>query len=178
MHIDRPIIIALTLVIILLLVFFLVVPEYNNFKASQVVLGEKVAEFSAKYDYYATISKAMAELQSRKDDIKKIDDALPQNSDLGKIIYFLQETAKDKGLVVKDSFLSKSSVNNSKANAGNVIKDISFSLDLSGNYLALGNFISALESSSRIFEITSISFSAPANSVSQNFNMQIITHSY
>ena len=74
MTIDRPITIAVILFVILLLVFFLVAPEYNTFKKLQVELGEKKAEFNAEYDYYAAIVKTYSELQSRQDDIKKIDD--------------------------------------------------------------------------------------------------------
>ena len=48
MQIDRPIAIALILFIILLLVFFLVVPEYNTFKSLQTQLGEKKAEYNAE----------------------------------------------------------------------------------------------------------------------------------
>ena len=177
MHIDRPIAIALTLFIILLLVFFLVVPEYNTFKKLQTELGEKKAEYAAEFDYYAAISKAYFDLQSRPDDIKKIDDALPQNYNLGEIIYFLQKIAEDNGLIVKDLFLSKSSSNNSSFNVSNNVKDIIFSMDLLGGYAPLENFIISLEKSSRIFEITNIFFDS-ISGPPYSFNLQIKTHSY
>jgi hypothetical protein len=116
MHIDRPIAIALILFIILLLIFFLVAPEYNTFKQLRIELGEKRAEFNAQFDYYSAITKTYFDLQSRPDDLKKIDDALPQSSDLGETIYFLQETAKTDGLIIKDLFLSKSTLNVSMSN--------------------------------------------------------------
>ena len=57
MQIDRPIAIALTLFIILLLVFFLVVPEYNTFESiANDILVKKQAEYKAEFDYYAAIS--------------------------------------------------------------------------------------------------------------------------
>jgi len=177
MQIDRPIAIALILFIILLLVFFLVVPEYNTFGKLQTELGEKKAEFNAGFDYYAAITKTYFELQSRQDDVKKIDDALPQNPDFGGTIYFLQETAKENGLIVKDLFLSKSSSGIVGSNISGSIKDIVFSIDLLGNYASLENFIVSLEKSSRIFEITNISFSS-ASGPPYNFSLQIKTHSY
>ena len=94
MTIDRPIAIALTLFIILVLVFFLVVPEYNTFTTLQTQLGEKIAEFNAQHDYYAAIAKTYDDLQKHQDDIKKIDTALPalpQDPTLGKLIYFLKK---------------------------------------------------------------------------------------
>ena len=91
MQIDRPIATALILFIILLLVFFLVVPEYKTFGKLQEELGEKKAEFNAQFDYYNAIANTYQQLQGRKDDIKKIDDALPQDPALGRVIYFLQQ---------------------------------------------------------------------------------------
>jgi Tfp pilus assembly protein PilO len=181
MQIDRPIAIALTLFIILLLVFFLVVPEYNTFGKLQTELGEKTAEFNAEYDYYAAIAKTHNDLQGRQDEIKKIDNALPnqpQDSILGKLIYSLQQTAKDNGLLVKNLFLSKSSSGNAGPNVGDSVKDIVFSMDLSGNYASLENFIVSLEKSSRIFEITNVSFSFAPGSLLESFSLQIKTHSY
>jgi len=164
MQIDRPITTALILFIILLLVFFLVVPEYKTFGKLQAELGEKKAEFNAQFGYYNAIADTYQQLQGRKDDIKKIDDALPQDPALGRVIYFLQQTAKGNGMMVKDLFLSKSSSNSAKSNEGNSVKDIIFSINALGDYASLEKFIISLEKSSRIFEITNISFSSSTSS--------------
>jgi len=179
MQIDRPIIIALILFVTLLLVYFLVMPEYNTFKSLQVELGEKKAEYNAEYDYYAAIDVTYFGLQDRADDIKKIDNALPETPELGRTIYYLQKTATDNNLIVKNLFLSKSS--QSVSPSGNInnsnVKDIIFSMNLLGEYPALGEFIMSLEKSSRLFEITDISFSSPSGPP-YNFSLQIKTHSY
>jgi len=181
MTIDRPIAIALIFFIILLLIFFLLSPEYNTFRKLQIELAEKTAEFNAEHDYYAATDRLYFDLQSRKDDIKKIDDALPQDPTLGKLIYFLQETAQANGLIVKNLFLSKSSLSSTNINVGdnvsNNVKDIVFSMDILGNYPSLENFIISLEKSSRIFEIISISFGSASEQL-YNFSLQIKTHSY
>jgi Tfp pilus assembly protein PilO len=192
MEIDRPITIAVILFIILLLVFFLVMPEYNTFTELQTELGQKKAEYNAQFDYYAAISKVYFDLQSRQDDIKKIDDALPTNPDLGKVIYYLQNTATENGMLIKDVFLSKSSQGNAQpqGSAGYVMKDIVFSMDLLGDYPSLTRFMITLEQSSRIFEVTNISFGAADQAQAQSsqsqfqiqqtfsFNLQVRTHSY
>jgi len=186
MTIDRPIAIALILFIILLLVFFLVAPEYKTFGKLQTELGQKKAEFNAEFDYYAAITRTYYDLQSRQDDIKKIDDALPSSPSLGRTIYYLQQAATDNGLVAKDLFLSKSSSASGGAKTASNIKDIVFSMDLLGSYSALENFIVSLEKSSRLFEVISISFGAGNVAPSQqpqvqqtySFNLQIKTHSY
>lgn len=177
MQIDRPIAIALTFFIILLLIFFLVAPEYNIFIKLQTQLGEKQAEYNAQVGYYSDMAKTYAQLQNRPDDIQKIDDALPQDPALGELIYYLQKTARDDGLMTKDLFLSKSSQNNVKAGVSSNVKDVVFSMDLSGNYPSLESFIISLENSARIFEITSISFGSVAKPP-YNFSLQIKTHAY
>jgi Tfp pilus assembly protein PilO len=181
MHIDRPIAIALTLFIILLLMFFLVVPEYNTFTNLRTELGEKKAEYNAEFDYYNAIAATYFTLQSRQEDVNKVDSALPQNSDIGEVVYYLQKNAKDNGLIVKDLFLSKSSLAVSNSNSGNNITnsvgDMIFSVDLFGDYASLENFIISLEKSSRIFEIASISFNS-ASGPPYSFSLQIKTHSY
>lgn len=177
MQIDRPIAIILTLIATLVLVYVLVLPEYNTFTKLQTELGIKKAEFNAEYDYYAAINKTYRDLQNRPDDIKKIDDALPQDPALGKLVYFLQGTAKENGLVVKDLSLSKSSTNSTATTSSNV-KSINFSMDLLGNYASLEGFMMALEKSSRLFEITTISFGSVQAGETYNFNLQIKTYSY
>jgi Tfp pilus assembly protein PilO len=186
MQIDRPITIGLILFIILLLIFFLVLPEYNTMGQLKAQLGEKRAEFNAEFDYYAAIAKTYSDLQSRKDDVSKIDDALPQNADLGRIVYFLQQAATENGIIVKGLFLSKAA----SPGAGAGTKDIIFSMDILGGYPALQQFIISLENSSRIFEVTNIAFGAasqppPGTTQTQfqvqqtfEFNVQVTTHSY
>ena len=56
MQIDRPITIGLILFVILLLIFFLVSPEYKTFVKLQTELGEKKAEFNAEYAYFSAIA--------------------------------------------------------------------------------------------------------------------------
>lgn len=161
MGFDRPIIIATILFGILLLMFFLVVPEYNTFKGLQIELGEKKAEFNAKYEYFAEITRVFNELENYKEGIEKVDDALPNSPSFGRLTYFFQKKSRENGLVIKDIFLAKYSPDDPGSN----VKEIVFSLNVSGSYSALKNFISSLEKSARLFEITSISFSSPPSTI-------------
>lgn len=192
MNINRPIAIAIILFAALLLAFFFVSPKYREFRALQITEGEKKGEFNAKYDYFSAISKAYFELQNRKDDIKKIDDALPSESEFGRLVYFFQQKADESGLIAKNVFLSKGG----PASPGSNVKEIIFSLDLLGSYSSLENFIASLEKSARLFEVKSITFnsetstesasskskSALPKELAQNqtysFNLEIKTHSY
>ena len=186
MQINRPISIIVIIFIVLLLAFFFVLPQYEAFVSLQKELGGKMADQKTESDYYNTITKAYNTLQIHKDDLQKIDDALPASPDVGGVIYFLQQTAASNSLSVKSLFLSKSSVVGTQIKSANTIKDIIFSISLSGDYPSLEKFIVSLERSARLFEVTSISFgSSTQASQSQlqtqqplNFNLQINTHSY
>ena len=96
---------------------------------------------------------------------------------LGKLVYFMQQTAQGDGLLFKDMFLSQSSPDSSTSSSVGSIKDIVLSVDLLGSYQALEGFIVSLEESSRIFEVTNISFGSQSGS-SYSFSLQIKTHSY
>jgi Tfp pilus assembly protein PilO len=195
MKLDRPITSAIILFVILILVFFLVVPEYKTFKKLRADLGEKKAQYNAEFDYYAEITKQYYELRNREEDLKKVDDALPENPNLGKLIYYFQKASGESGMIVKDLFLSKTSVTPTNSNvSGSAVNDLIFSLDVIGSYSALDNFLASLEKSDRLFEVTSISFgsmgssqnlSVPDDILSQfeiqqtySFNLQIKTQSY
>lgn len=155
MEIDRPIIIALVLFAILVLNFFWVVPSYNALQALQANLALKKAQFNAQHDYYEQITKDYFLLMNDKDGIQKIDDALPPSPDLGEVSYYFQKTAQDNGLIFKNLTLAQVTQDND-------LKDITFSLEISGNYASLQNFIIALEQSARLFEVSSISFGSVA----------------
>jgi Tfp pilus assembly protein PilO len=189
MQIDRPITIAVTLFIILILIFFLVMPEYNRFKSLQQTLGEKIAEFNAEYDYYNAIDTTYYQIQSHMDGLQKIDDALPTDPNMGRLVYFLQKKGTDSGIIINSLFLSKSA-----GVTANSVKDVGFSLNLIGSYSSLEAFLRTLEKSSRIFEITGITFSSTTNAPISgagavnatqfqtqqiySFNVELKTHTY
>jgi Tfp pilus assembly protein PilO len=183
MRIDKPITIALILFAIVFLIFFLVYPEYETFKALQQDLGIKRAEYNAEFAYYSEITRNIVELTAKSDNIAKVDSALPSDPELGSLVYYMQDQASKSGLVLRSLFLSKVSGSAAK----NTVKDLTFSLNLTGNYASLNQFISYLENSARIFEIENINFGSGDTSrdTSQfaqdsifNFTIQIKTYTY
>ncbi|HCC60060.1 MAG: hypothetical protein A2402_01355 [Candidatus Staskawiczbacteria bacterium RIFOXYC1_FULL_37_43] len=201
MQIDRPITIAVCLFIVLLLIFFLVVPQYNVFKDLRVELGKKKAEYNAEYEYFSEIAKNYSQIQALEQDIEKIDDALPIGYNFGNLIYYFQNQALADGMIIKSMFLSKSSSAGAKktnysyeSESGESkmpqMNEIGFSLNMTGSYSSLENFIVSLEKSARLFEVKNISFGASAASQGAeqsqqfqmqeiyNFNLEVLTHSY
>lgn len=193
MQINRPIATAIIIFITAVFVFLAVMPEYKIFKDLRQKLGEEKAEYNAKFDYFSAIAKAYNDLQGRPADLKKIDDALPEDPNMGPLVYFFQRKAMENGIMLSNLFLSKSSLVDTEGS----LKEVVFSINLKGNYFALENFIASLQKSSRIFEVTNVSFnygdqSQPATSTSSSpaasvlsrlnaaylFNLEVKTYSY
>lgn len=185
MEIDKPTIIAIILLAVILLSFFLVVPKYKQFKDFQMQVGIKTAEYENKYAYYSEIARLTRELENRKDILDKIDIALPSDPTYSSIVYFLQKKAGENGIFLKSVNLSKGLLAEQEG-----VKEIGFSLNMMGDYTSLKNFIDSLEGSSRIFELNSISFSSAINPQQEtkssetggaeaySFQVQIKTNSY
>ncbi|MDO8486353.1 MAG: type 4a pilus biogenesis protein PilO [Candidatus Staskawiczbacteria bacterium] len=154
MTLDRPITIAFIIFIIILLMYFFVVPKYYEFRSLQIELGKAEAEYDGKFAYYSEVSKIFRELEDRKDSLDKIDNAIPPSPQLADLIYFFQQKGTESGLIVKNILLTKMSPVTSESS----IKEIVFSLEMLGNYESLKNFLFLIENSSRLFEVGSISF--------------------
>ena len=193
MEMTRNIVIIILSLAIIVLAVFLLIPEYTTFNHLNEQMAVEKAKLDTGNNYYAQIKSNYDSLSSHQADLQKIDEALPASPDLARIIYYLQQESTQSGLTIKSVVLTKSSSGNQAQTAG-TIKDIIFSVSLSGNYESLGKFISSLEKSDRIFEVTNISFAAPTtlaviatkSSPNQlppattpfNFNIQVKTHSY
>lgn len=184
MKINKPIIMAVTLFGILLLIYFLVYPEYQKFKTLQSELGIKKAEYVAKFEYYAETTRVYNELKKNKENLEKVDSALPSDPNLGKLFYFFNNQTLKNGLVLKSIFLTRSS-----SSSKNTVKEINFSMSVFGSYSALESFISSLEKSVRMVEVINIAFSSGGqdsgtdNTQFQSgdnfsFNVQVKTYTY
>lgn len=181
MAINRLLIAILITIITALLVYFFVFPKYREFALLQSAVGSKQSEFNAKYAYFAEVNKIFNELEKRKDSLEKIDKALPGNVSLSSLVYYIQKKSFENGLVIKSLFFTKATAASDK----NPIREIVFSLNVTGSYSALKNFLSALEKSASLFNVNNISFNSQLSSKTltqsqqiYSFVLEIRTHSY
>lgn len=163
MQIDRPITIAVIIFVIILLMYFFVVPKYFEFKQVQISVAKAEAEYNGKFAYYSEVTRIYREIQERRDDFAKIDDALPSKPQLADLMYFFKKKGTEAGLVVKSINLTKVAPKTPESK----VKDIYFSVDIVGTYEALKNFLSILENSSRIFEVGTIGFNSQSKNTVQ-----------
>ncbi len=156
MKLNRPVTIGLILIIIIIVGFYFVLPKYKEVKKFQVKVAEKEAELKAKEEYFRKLSETLQKLTEHEENVKKINTALPEKVSLPPLIYFIQDKTLENGLILGDLNLQGTSSLEKKTG----LKQTSFSLGVTGSYSAFRNFISSLEKSSRLIEISDVSFGA------------------
>ena len=153
------------LIVSLVLVFLFVIPKYQQTLSLQTDLDKQQAQYNNQSNYYEKLSRLLSDIESRPDALKKIENALPNNPFLAPIVSFLQKKAKENELIVESIVFSQahqSAYGQAVAIKSNKeVKNITFTVLLSGTYKSLKNFLASLDKSARLFEINTISFSLP-----------------
>ncbi len=194
MDINKPVSSAIIFIVILVAGFLFVMPKYKELSRLNNLLVLKQAEYEGKSAYYKKILDALDSLGEKSLQIQKIESSLPEKVSIASLLYFLELRGVENGMTVKSISASqvgltqatsnKSSASNSTAKQ---VRNISFSLDLSGSYAGLKNFLKSLEESSRLFQVDNLSFSSigagsPVQPKKQlglySFKMNIKTQAY
>ena len=134
----------------------------------------KEIEINSRNAYFQNLRSLSEKLEEFKEDVAKIEAALPSDPSPPSFYNFLQKTVSENGLILRNigGFAVSPLTSNPSLNA------ISLSLEVSGSYASLKNFLGAIEKSARIVEVNSISFSAPEEEGLFNFTLGIQAQSY
>ncbi len=110
MEVNKPIATVIMLVITLIIVFLFAWPKYQESSDLQKKAIEKQAEYNGKAMYFQKISQTLSQIESKKDSLGKINSALPDSVLLAPLVYFLQKTGSETGLILKSIAFSQVSV--------------------------------------------------------------------
>jgi Tfp pilus assembly protein PilO len=162
----------LGVIIIFLINYFFVFPEYNLLKEKNKTIKSLSIDEEFIKNYYDVVNKNLEDLNNAKWGSKK--NILEQNFDSSPFFSsivkdFLRTKALESGLIVSDIYVSRPVIiaNSEELYKSELIGPVNktrFELSLEGNYFAFKNFISAIEKSSRIGSIESISIDKNHNS--------------
>lgn len=167
--------IFISLLVIVLLGVFYTWPEYQRVLGLTSELQERNTELRLKKNYFDSVKKADEDLKGYKEEIAKIDSAIPEKTSLPSLLNFINKTASENGLIL--SRIGKFSTRQSQDQSS--LKEIFLEISLAGEYSALDSFLSALEKSSRIIEADSIVFSlTDQGSKESPFKIQLRAYSY
>lgn len=162
----RLIIIIVCFIAALGTVLIFVRPEYQKLQEFKKTIEFKQNELASKAEYYSAVQKIAADLESYQAELNKISSSFPAEPFLPALFYYLGQKASQSGLILE------------KIEFGGT-EEISISLQLTGSYSSLKNFLLAIEKSVKLIQVQNISFSAPGDSQKLfSFNLNIQTHSY
>ena len=173
---KNVIILILLIIILAVLDYFFLNPEYEKYTALQSAIKEKKIVLEQKQGYFSKLTNISVKMEKYQEQLDKIDSAIPDELSEAAILNFLQEKSFEAGLTVNNVSISAPSV--SKGQTA-VIKKISFSLGLTGSYLSFKKFLSDIYQSSRIIDVDLISFTAPAPKTNFfDFNVNLSAYYY
>ena len=162
----------LGVIIIFLINYFFVFPEYNLLKEKNKTIKSLSIDEEFIKNYYDVVNKNLEDLNNAKWGSKK--NILEQNFDSSPFFSsivkdFLRTKALESGLIVSDIYVSRPVIieNSEELYKSELIGPVNktrFELSLEGNYFAFKNFISTIEKSSRIGSVESISIDKNHNS--------------
>lgn len=129
--------------------------------------GRKNAEVKNQQDYYARLINITTDLDRNAINLKKIETALPDNSDEPSVMNFVQSVAMQSGLILESVDYSGTKTASGMPKADAAVQEGSrpvYSLSsygvsavLSGDYVNFKDFLSRIEHSSRLIQVEAIS---------------------
>jgi len=162
-------------------------PKYQELMGLYAQISARRTELEGVKEYYTDLEKSAAELKNYESALAKIDTALPYDPSIASLLFYINRTLSENGMVLK----SVNAFQTTEPAEGENIRTTTISFSVMGEYESLKNFISVMEKSSRIIEVDTINFpsggsliSAPAGSKDASaksipgYSISITTHSY
>jgi len=153
--------IPILLFVVLLLLTYLIWPQYQEFKAIKNQVEQKQTELSETEKYFSELSQISENLSNYQDSLEKIGSALPQEPSLSSLLNFFQKESSENGLLLKN--VNQTEVKRKEEPKGILakVKETYLILNLTGAYPSLRGFLESLEKSSRLIEVENISINVP-----------------
>lgn len=164
------------LVIILLAVFELIMPLFNQVSVAQVELRQLMSQEKDAQAVIDKIKDLNADYEAMKEETARIDVLLPDKEDLATIITSLEAMAGENGLLLESiSFAPPASplVATSEASWW---KNLSLQVSASGSYLSFKNFLQSVEKNMRLMEVKSTRLTSQEKDRQFKINIDLETH--
>jgi Tfp pilus assembly protein PilO len=139
---------------LLILGNFVLLPRYRSLNLLNAEVAAKELELSSKEEYVSQLESLSRILEKHPEELSKIDFALPLEPNLPSLFEFLQGICSDKRLVLKR--IGAFAIVPVGKDTG--LKRTRVGFEVSGTFDALMDFLSVLEKSARLIEVSQISF--------------------
>jgi len=147
--------------IALLVVVYIILPEFYNFKDFKKELKIRNQEIESIEDYHKKIIAAFDELKDYEDSLEKINSALPDSYFSPSLFNYLQKTSAENGMFLKSVSLAMAPIKNTEVSpeaetSKQALKEEYVSINLIGSYDSFKTFLKSIEKSSRMIETENI----------------------
>lgn len=168
-----PIISISLLVLMILVGIFLWLPKYQNFsylRGELKAIDDGLKEKEEHLSELRIVSEKLGEYSSQ---LSKIDSALPLEPLIPGLFNYFQNVSSANGLILEN--INSEEFSSLEGSPG--IREIPFSLSVSGSYSSFKNLLSSLYFSARLIEVESVSFSSEEEGGFQ-FDLEMKTYAY
>lgn len=187
---KNPLLISgICLLLSMVLVLLLLWPKYQDIQILEEKIEWKETDLETQTVYFENLENISGRLKEHQEQLSKIDSALPESLFLPEILNFIQYSASQSGLLLKDissitTIIPSLSPQDLEAgfegeeidSVNNKVKETRINLKFSGDYPSFKNFLLILEKSTRLFGFQDITFSRTEEST--EFDLIIKVYSY
>lgn len=148
---SKPLTLILVLALTLAIGLLLVWPLYQDYQEVKFKVKSKKVELENREAYFDNLQSLSDKLKKYQLEMNKVESGLPGYADFPSLLSFLKKAASDNGLVLGE--ISSIGISSEEGKA----KKVEVEITVIGSYAAFKNFLLALEKSSRLIEVSSIS---------------------
>ena len=156
---NKSFIVPILFFIALLIVVYIVLPEFYNFDNFKKELETRSQEIKSIEDYHKKINDTFNELKNYEENLEKINSALPDNYFSPSLLNYIQKTSAENGMFLKSAGLATSPTKGAEASteaSKQNIKENYINITLIGSYDSFKTFLKSIEKSSRMIETENI----------------------
>lgn len=154
--------------------FVLVMPQYDSIKIFRETVAAREALFTERSAIISRIQELERQAEARQADIDRLATFMPQGKQMDEIVSSLEKVAANSGMQL--TVITTSEAGTATAEDQ---KRIFVSIDLTGTYPNLINFLKSLEQSLRLYDVSEIVVSpATVAGLGNNLNFALKMHAY
>lgn len=177
--------IVLIIVVLVLFGWFILLPKNNAYQEQSSQLVTLQTEKNSLSDDQERLNRLIAEMGDSDKEVKVLDEALPLSDRPTKIAVMLESYAQSSAMSLEQLNIADMDKQISAANTALLedpygvsrqLQTIKIDINVSGSIEQFRNFLTLLETSGRIIDISS--FSVSSGDDAERFNLKLVTYAY
>lgn len=148
-----------------LIVFLIIIPQFNRVSTTQNEITSQTARLQERQDFLRTIDRKLTQLSQQKIHDDRLEIMLPESERIEDAIRVLHRASEASGITINnitntsDNARALSNAAQARGQESNIpqnITPLSFTLDFAGSYQQFRAFLTELERSPRLMDISKI----------------------